>query len=58
MTDLIRKKYGIRKRNVDRMLGRKQVREQFWIILKEGSFYILGSGGDGKSEDSECGDEE
>jgi hypothetical protein len=39
-------------------LGRKEIREQFWIILKEGSFYVLGSRGDGESEKSECGDKE
>jgi len=58
VSDLIRKKNGIRERNVDRMLGGKEVREQFWIILEEGLFDFLGSSCHVESEESERGDEE
>ncbi len=58
MRDLVRKKNGVRKRYVDRMLCREEIGKQFRIVLEEGFFYVLGSGRQGEGEESERRDKE
>ena len=48
---MIRKKNGIWKRDIDRILGRKEMKEQFWVILEESFLDVLYSCGQGERED-------